>query len=252
MNKTLCGAACVALIMPCGTPALAQTMNINVPVGQQGSLTSQGTLAAKEAIKNIPGGADVVPAKTFKEGYALSMKDMLATTPGVLAQPRWGEESRLSIRGSGLSRSFHLRGITLLQDGVPFNFSDGSGDFQEIDPLILQHVEVYRGGQGLRYGAATLGGAINMVTPTARSVEHNALLRIEAGSHQTLRLHAQAAKTFKHADIIASATSAVSDGARLQSEQNNRRFSSNVGFTLNRSEERRVGKECRSRWSPYH
>ena len=22
--------------------------------------------------------------------------------------------------------------------------------------------------------------------------------------------------------------------------------------TLNRSEERRVGKECRSRWSPYH
>src|SRR5258706_14839417 len=23
-------------------------------------------------------------------------------------------------------------------------------------------------------------------------------------------------------------------------------------FTINRSEERRVGKECRSRWSPYH
>jgi len=25
-----------------------------------------------------------------------------------------------------------------------------------------------------------------------------------------------------------------------------------VGFTYLRSEERRVGKECRSRWSPYH
>ena len=25
-----------------------------------------------------------------------------------------------------------------------------------------------------------------------------------------------------------------------------------VGNDLNRSEERRVGKECRSRWSPYH
>src|SRR2546426_3082021 len=24
------------------------------------------------------------------------------------------------------------------------------------------------------------------------------------------------------------------------------------GFSLERSEERRVGKECRSRWSPYH
>ena len=26
----------------------------------------------------------------------------------------------------------------------------------------------------------------------------------------------------------------------------------NVGVILSRSEERRVGKECRSRWSPYH
>ena len=25
-----------------------------------------------------------------------------------------------------------------------------------------------------------------------------------------------------------------------------------LGVTVNRSEERRVGKECRSRWSPYH
>src|SRR2546429_6541892 len=25
-----------------------------------------------------------------------------------------------------------------------------------------------------------------------------------------------------------------------------------VEFTISRSEERRVGKECRSRWSPYH
>ena len=29
-------------------------------------------------------------------------------------------------------------------------------------------------------------------------------------------------------------------------------FSEDTRVTLNRSEERRVGKECRSRWSPYH
>src|SRR3712207_3877700 len=29
-------------------------------------------------------------------------------------------------------------------------------------------------------------------------------------------------------------------------------FSGSVSFPLQRSEERRVGKECRSRWSPYH
>src|SRR5574340_190683 len=29
-------------------------------------------------------------------------------------------------------------------------------------------------------------------------------------------------------------------------------FISNLLFAMHRSEERRVGKECRSRWSPYH
>ena len=29
-------------------------------------------------------------------------------------------------------------------------------------------------------------------------------------------------------------------------------FSVSLGGGLTRSEERRVGKECRSRWSPYH
>ena len=36
---------------------------------------------------------------------------------------------------------------------------------------------------------------------------------------------------------------------RLSAEEKNDADSTNV---LSRSEERRVGKECRSRWSPYH
>ena len=39
-------------------------------------------------------------------------------------------------------------------------------------------------------------------------------------------------------------------------EKNIIELAENVGFkeckTIERSEERRVGKECRSRWSPYH
>ena len=31
-----------------------------------------------------------------------------------------------------------------------------------------------------------------------------------------------------------------------------RQLANGVQATLDRSEERRVGKECRSRWSPYH
>jgi len=233
------GAFCAALLGVLSSTAHAEPIKVHVPIGQVGTVTAPGVAMVQREIRKIPGGADVVPAKDFQNGYALSMKDMLATTPGVMAQPRWGEESRLSIRGSGLSRSFHLRGIALLQDGIPFNFADGSGDFQEIDPLILQHVEIYRGGQGLRYGAATLGGAVNMVTPTAHTTGYEGLLRAEGGSFGTLRLHAEAAKVFDGADIFAAATKTISEGYRRQSEQSNQRFSGNIGVPLSDKAETR-------------
>lgn len=88
-------------------------------------------------------------------------------SPGVFVQPRFGSgEARLSIRGSGLQRTFHLRGIELLQDGVPVNQADGGGDFQAIEPLSTRYIEVYRGANALTYGAATLGGSINFVSAT--------------------------------------------------------------------------------------
>lgn len=202
---------------------------MHVPIGQR-ALTVQDTAEATKALRAVPGGTDVVPAKEFKEGYALNMKDALAATPGVMAEQRYAEESRLSIRGSGLSRGFHLRGISLLQDGVPFTFADGSGDFQEADLLALERVEVYRGGQALRYGVAGLGGAINMVTPTGRMLDYQGHVRVEAGSFQTLRLHADAGQRFGPADVYASMTKTNIEGYRQQSEQNNARFNGNVGY----------------------
>ncbi|WP_171257720.1 TonB-dependent receptor plug domain-containing protein, partial [Acinetobacter baumannii] len=54
-------------------------------------------------------------------------------------------------------------------DGIPINTSDGYGDFQEIDPTAYKYVEVYKGANALQFGANSLGGAINFVTPTGRA-----------------------------------------------------------------------------------
>lgn len=72
----------------------------------------------------------------------------------------------MSIRGSGLQRTFHGRGLKLMQDGVPVNLADGSFDFQAIEPLAASYVEVYSGMNALRYGASNLGGAINFLSHT--------------------------------------------------------------------------------------
>ena len=112
---------------------------------------------------------------------ANTIKDVLDYVPGVFAQPKWGEDTRLSI-GLGLSRNFHLRGVELFLDGIPINTADGFGDFQEIDPTAYRYVEVYKGANALRFGAASLGGAINFVTPSGRDASRSARARISEAS----------------------------------------------------------------------
>ncbi|MDO9320019.1 MAG: Plug domain-containing protein, partial [Pseudomonas sp.] len=84
----------------------------------------------------IPGGASVVDSESYKTGRSSTPQDTLGLATGVFVQPRFGaEESRLSIRGSGLNRTYHGRGLLLMQDGAPINLADGSFDFQTLEPL---------------------------------------------------------------------------------------------------------------------
>ena len=137
-----------------------------------GSLTSPNTAEARAEIDRTPGAVELVPDTAYKASTpAATIKDALDYVPGVFAQPKWGDDTRLSIRGSGLSRNFHLRGLQLYMDGIPINTADGFGDFQEIDPTAYRYVEVYKGANALRFGANSLGGAINFVMPTGYDVE---------------------------------------------------------------------------------
>lgn len=195
----------------------------------------------EEAIQRVgetPGGANVVPAGDFDEKVAVSLRDALAFSPGVYAQPRFGQEVRLSIRGSGISRGYHMRGLTLLQDGVPINLADDNGDFQELDPAFLQHVEIFRGANALRFGASTLGGAINGVTPTGRS-SNGVRLRVDGGSFDTLRGFASAGYADARGDAWLAIAGDRSDGDRDHARREALRVNGNVGLRLSESVETR-------------
>lgn len=196
------------------------------------ALSAASVRVATEKLDQIPGGSAVVDAKTFESGKAVSIKDMLDFTPGVFSQSRVNEESRLSIRGSGLSRTFHMRGIRLLQDGIPINLADGGSDFQDIDPLALQHVEVYKGANALQYGAASLGGAINFVTPTGYTTP-DSLVRMDAGSNEFARAQFKTGDVVGNWDYFASLSQLRSDGFRKFSGQKNTRLNANVGLKIN-------------------
>src|SRR5690606_28087346 len=184
---------------------------------------------ARARLSRTPGAVAVVSTESYEDRYALALSDTLRAVPGVFAQRRWGEEVRLSIRGSGIGQSLHLRGVLLAQDGVPINGPDGFGDFQELDPLIARYTEVYKGGNALRFGGAALGGAVNVLTPTGYNAPFDNLLRLEGGSFETRRAHLAVAREYGDWDLYAAGTWSGSDGFLDHQSGDSKRLTVNAG-----------------------
>lgn len=195
---------------------------------------------ARTELQETPGAVAVVAREAYQDHLATHLGDALHAVPGVYAQKRWGEEVRLSIRGSGVGNPVHNRGMVLAQDGVPFNQADGFGDFQEIDLLSARYIEVHKGGNALRFGGATMGGAIELNTPTGRNAPAANELRLEGGSFGTFRTHAEIARKWGDWDLWAGATYLTADGARAHSAQQSQRLSLNLGRSLGEDREVRV------------
>lgn len=206
-----------------------------------GSLTAPSLEKTRKELSRTPGAVAVVDADDYKRSTpALTVKDALDYTPGVFAQPKWGDDTRLSIRGSGLSRNFHLRSVQLYMDGVPISTADGYGDFQEIDPSAYRLIEVYKGANALRFGANSLGGAVNFVTPTGRDLDASlAQGGIDVGSFGLYRLQASSAGVHGKADYFVTGSWRESDGFRDHSSGKAARFSGNVGYQFSESVETR-------------
>lgn len=178
-----------------------------------------------------PGGADVVTYRDYADRSLVSLRDTLAFSPGVYAQPRFGQEVRISIRGSGLSRGYHMRGLTLLQDGIPINLADDNGDFQELEPAFFDHLEVYRGANALRFGSGTLGGAINGVTPTGDRA-HGLYVRLDGGSFGMARGLASLGLGDRDANGWLAVSADTHQGDRDHAKRHSLRLHGNAGFRL--------------------
>lgn len=226
----------IAVAVALAAPAHAEELELQpilISKGRPADPTAPTQAEKRAEFARIPGAAAVVDAETYKSGRSSTLQDALGLAPGVFVQPRFGaEEARLSIRGSGLQRTFHGRGLLLMQDGAPLNLADGSFDFQAVEPLAVDHIEVLRGANAWRYGAANLGGAINFVAPTGQSAPP-VDLRAEAGSFDYRRLYGAVAEEFGAADAYLSFSDLSQDGFRDHARQDNQRYFANLGGLLN-------------------
>ncbi|HMG71814.1 MAG TPA: TonB-dependent receptor [Gemmatimonadaceae bacterium] len=195
----------------------------------------------REQLAKIPGAVAMVEAPEIRATRQANLKDVLQFVPGVYIQPRFGaaDESQISIRGSGLRDNFHARGVNLLVNGMPYRNADGFTDFESLEMLTTEAIEVYKGGNALRYGGSTMGGAINLDTKTGYSSSPTSLFG-EGGSFGFYKTQLESGGTRGASDYYASYGHTSLGGYRQWSAQRRDRVNLHGGYRLSDNTDARM------------
>ncbi|MGH7589466.1 MAG: TonB-dependent receptor domain-containing protein [Gemmatimonadota bacterium] len=187
----------------------------------------------RERMREVPGAVDLIETAELERTRLTHFRDVLRFSPGVYIQPRFGaaDESQLSIRGSGLRNNFHLRGVNVLVNGMPYRNADGFTDFESLELLTASNIQVYKGGNALRFGGSTLGGAINIDTRTGYTADPLRFLG-QAGSYGFFKGQLSSGDVFGNVDYYASYAHTTVDGFRDFSEQRRDRLNAHLGAVL--------------------
>ncbi len=117
-------------------------------------------------LEMVPVSIALIDSKNLRgSSQGLSLEEQLWTVPGLLAfnGNNFTQDLRLSMRGFGARAAFGIRGVRLLLDGFPETTSDGQGQVDNIDPSLVQSIEIVRGPLAMWHGNAS-GGLIEFRT----------------------------------------------------------------------------------------
>ena len=111
----------------------------------------------------LPYAVTIVRADSLAAVRRLSVDELLFAVPGVALANRQNpaQDPRVSIRGLGARTQFGVRGVRVLQDGVPITMPDGQTPVDALDIESADRIEVVRGSASSLYGNAA-GGVIDV------------------------------------------------------------------------------------------
>ena len=196
--------------------------------------SDQKLAAVKAEVDLSPGGVSLIDITELQERNVSSIADFFRYVPGVWAASQSGnDEVFFSSRGSNLdSTNFDGNGVKLLQDGLPVTAADGNNHNRIIDPLAASFATVARGGNALKYGASTLGGAVDFTTPTA----HNSpavRLSLSGGSFGQFLGRGTVSKVFnEQLDGLLTVEGKEWDGYRAHNNQDRYGLYGNFGWQI--------------------
>lgn len=161
------------------------------------------------------------------------LSDALSGAPGVVVQEFFGgnDQPRIQIRGSGQQQNPAERGLLVMVDGMPVNRADGSYVVGLAAPGQAEAIEVFRGAAANRLGAAVLGGALNLVSPSGASAP-GLRLSFGGGSFRRGDLAASYGVDGEAADTLLRFEHSQSDGFRDYNSSERTALGGNVTFAM--------------------
>lgn len=195
---------------------------------------AQSLLSEIEVERSVtPGAVTTINGESLQTRNVGQLADVLRYVPGVWAQSYNGNDDVFySSRGSNLDATdYDKNGVKFFQDGLPATAADGNNHNRAIDALNARYVVFAHGANALAYGASTLGGAVDFVTPTARTISPFSL-SFSAGSFGEERFRATAGGVSGALDGLISVATMQRDGYRDHSDQDSKGMYANVGIQM--------------------
>jgi len=150
----------------------------------------------------------------------LGVDELLFAVPGVSLANRQNpaQDPRVSIRGFGARSAFGVRGVRVLQDGVPLTLPDGQTPVDALDLEGAGRVEIVRGSASSLYGNAA-GGVIDVRSAVPPFVSAAPFARIVGGDASPTISALGAAGTIDRVGYSSSLTRVNGRGFRDYSDQ---------------------------------
>src|SRR5215831_7810133 len=217
----------------------AETEEVTVVGEATGSLTSVSPEEAAKQKTQIPGAFMLRTNEDMELGRASNFEDLLQRTPGIFLQSENGMEvSKISIRGSGITSEDEPLGVMFLMDGLNYNQGDGETVLEDIDIAVINYAEVFRGADAFRYGALTLGGAINLVPFTGYDAPPFQI-RLTEGSYGFFRGDMSGGAVQGQVDEFGAIDFREREGYREHSRENTEIFFTDLGYKFSDQVENR-------------
>ncbi|QDX81900.1 hypothetical protein B9N43_11935 [Denitratisoma sp. DHT3] len=209
---------CLALGISCHAQATTETVLVTA------------TRSAQQGFE-LPVAIGAVSGPDITDGqWGVNLSEALWRVPGAVALNRqnYAQDIQVSLRGFGARAAFGVRGVRLIQDGIPLTMPDGQGQAASIDLLSAARIEVLRGPFSALYGNHS-GGVIQVFSEDGPE-PGLALLRHAGGSDGTRDTSLKLAGRQGAVNYLLNASSFATDGARDHSAA--RRDSANARLRI--------------------